>query len=73
MKVVKDCMCPLGEDDCVLQSDFLEVAIHKLAVGYHQTLFVTSEAGIVGILRMSDLFSQIISECQHWNEQDAGA
>ena len=70
---VKDCMCPPGEDHCVLERDFLEVAIHKLAVGYHQTLLVTSEAGIVGILRMADLFGQIIRERQHWNDQDAGA
>ena len=70
---VKDCMCLPGEENCVLESDFLEVAIHKLAAGYHQTLLVTSEADIVGILRMSDLFDQIIRECQHWNEQDAGA
>ena len=67
---VRDCMCPLREDDCVLESDFLELAIHKLAAGYHQTLLVTSEASIVGILRMSDLFDQIIRECEHWYQQD---
>ena len=69
---VKDCMCLPGEENSLLESDFLEVAIHKLAAGNHQTLLVTSEAGIVGILRMSDLFDQIIRECQHRNEQDTG-
>jgi len=68
---VKDCMVPPQSNECVLESDRLEEAIHKLAVGAHQTLLVTSEERIVGILRLSDVFQQLTEELansnRHWH------
>jgi len=59
---VKDCMVPPQSNECVLESDRLEEAIHKLAIGAHQSLLVTSKQRIVGILRLSDVFQQLIQE-----------
>ncbi len=59
---VKDCMVLPQSNECVLESDRLEEAIHKLAIGAHQSLLVTSEERIVGILRLSDVFQQLTQE-----------
>ncbi len=59
---VKDCMVLPQRNQCVLESDRLEEAIHKLATGAHQSLLVTSEERIVGILRLSDVFQQLTQE-----------
>lgn len=67
---VVDCMVPPQNNQCVLESDRLEVAIHKLAIGAHQSLLVTSEERIVGILKLSDVFKQLTQERadtnRHW-------
>ena len=59
---VKDWMCGAASEERVLESDPLQVAIHKLAVGYHQSLLVTSHDEVTGILRLSDIFEQIARE-----------
>ncbi len=59
---VEDCMLSAASNEFVLESDLLEDAIHKLAMGAHQSLLVTSEEGIVGILRLSDVFQQLNQE-----------
>ena len=56
---VKDCMSPTKSNECVLESETLEEAIHKLAKGSNQSLLVTSGENIVGILRLSDVFQQL--------------
>ena len=33
--------------------------MHKLAAGRHQSLLVTRNDGVVGILRLTDVFEQI--------------
>ena len=56
---VKDCMCAATNEECVLENELLEVAMHKLAAGRHQSLLVTRNDGVVGILRLTDVFEQI--------------
>ena len=56
---VEDCMLPAASNEIVLESDLLEDAIHKLAMGAHQSLLVKSEERIVGLLRLSDVFRQL--------------
>ena len=56
---VKDWMCGASSEERVLESDPLQVGIHKLAIGYHQSLLVTGNGGVTGILRLSDIFEQI--------------
>lgn len=71
---VKDCMTPPQDNQCVLESDRLEVAIHKLAIGAHQTLLVISKERIIGILKLSDVFQQLIHQRansdRHWLRTD---
>lgn len=61
---VKDCMCLPGSNVSVLESDLLEVAIHKLATGRHQTLLVTGGNLVVGLLSLIDVFDQLARGCQ---------
>lgn len=56
---VKNCMCGATSEERVLESDPLQVAIHKLAVGYHQSLLVTGNGGVAGILALRDIYQQI--------------
>ena len=56
---VEDCMLSAASNEFVLESDLLEDAIHKLAMGAHQSLLVKSEERIVGLLRLSDVFRQL--------------
>ena len=65
---VRDCMCTPSSDECVLESDLLEVAIHKLAIGRHQSLLVTEGDCIVGVLMLGDVVEQIAKGCVDWNE-----
>lgn len=65
---VKDCMVLPQGNECVLESDRLEEAIHKLAIGARQSLLVTSEERIVGILRLSDVFQQLTQEQANSNQ-----
>ena len=44
----------------------LEIAIHQLIMGQHQSLLVTRDAEIVGILRLTDVFAAVfhkMKEC----------
>ena len=59
---VKDCMVLPQSNECVLESDRLEEAIHKLAMGAHQSLLVTSQERIVGLLRLCDVFQGLTQE-----------
>jgi len=59
---VNDCFLPPTTNETVLESDLLEDAIHKLAMGAHQSLFVKSAEKILGILRLADVFQQLIQE-----------
>ena len=67
---VKDCMGTPHQDEYVLESDSMEVAIHKLVIGRYQTLLVREVDGIVGILRLADVFDRLILQCSTMNTPD---
>jgi len=56
------------EDEEIVSSDAsLNEAIHQLVIGHHQSLLVMEKNDIVGILRLTDVFSAIadaISVCE---------
>jgi CBS domain-containing protein len=64
---VKDFMYTPTEGEYVLADASLDVAIHQLIIGHHQSLLVTDKAGkIVGVLRLSDVFAAVfhkLKEC----------
>lgn len=60
---VKDCMRPPRNKECVMESDTLEEAIHKLTAGRLQSLLVTSGDNLVGILRLTDVIHQLTLVC----------
>ena len=55
---VKDVMYTPGSDEYVEESDSLGYAIHHLIMGHHQSLLVTRDKDIVGILRLTDIFNE---------------
>ena len=59
---VKDCMYAPSEDEVVTEQDNLDVAIHQLIVGKHQSLLVMNNSDITGILRLTDVFCEVCSE-----------
>ena len=61
---VKDCMYTPRNDEYVQESDSLEVAVHQLVMGRHQSLLVTNGSKIVGILRLTDIFQQVARACK---------
>jgi CBS domain-containing protein len=56
------------EGEYVQQDASLDVAIHQLIVGHHQSLLVTDATGaIVGVLRLTDAFAAVfhkLKECK---------
>ena len=63
-KVVNFVVKP-GEGEFVDIDASIDEAIHQLVMGQHQSLLVTDKSGdIVGILRLTDVFS-VISNTMH--------
>ena len=64
---VNSFMQTISEGECVTESDTLDLAIHQLVIGKHDSLLVTRGQKIIGILRLVDVFKtiaeQIVSEC----------
>ena len=57
----KDCMHVPEEGEFVKNTDSLDVAINQLVMGQHQSLLVTDDRNsIVGILRLTDVFKQVV-------------
>ena len=56
---VKDCMYIPEEGEFVDSEDTLDIAINQLVLGHHQSLLVTREGKIVGILRLTDVFKEV--------------
>jgi predicted transcriptional regulator len=56
---VKDIMYTPGSDEYVEENDSLGNAIHHLIMGHHQSLLVTRDKDIVGILRLTDVFNEV--------------
>ena len=64
---VKDCMYIPSEGEFVDAGDSMAVAIHQLVIGHHQSLLVTKNDDIEGILRLTDVFREVckgIKECR---------
>ncbi len=63
---VKSFMYVPSEGEYVEEDATLTEAIHRLVMGHHQSLLVTKDNKIVGILRLTDVFkevTQIVKEC----------
>ncbi|MGQ9857750.1 MAG: CBS domain-containing protein [Thermodesulfobacteriota bacterium] len=63
---VKDIYYTPTQGEFVKEEDTLNTAIHQLVVGHHQSLLVTRDKEVVGILRLSDVFMEVckmIKQC----------
>lgn len=56
---VKTFMYTPVEGEYVEEDASLDQAIHQLVMGHHQSLLVTGEKKIVGVLRLTDVFKQV--------------
>ena len=56
---VKDIMYTPSEGEYVDENASLREAIHQFVMGHHQSLLVTREKNIVGILRLTDVFKEV--------------
>jgi CBS domain-containing protein len=56
---VRDIMYTPTEGEYVREDATLDEAIHQLVMGKHQSLLVTSQNKIVGILRLTDIFTEV--------------
>ena len=56
---VKKFMYTPTEGEYVSEDVTLEVAIHQIIMGHHQSLLVTRNEKIVGILRLTDVFAAV--------------
>jgi len=67
-RIVKDFMTAPSAGEYILQDASLDIAIHQLIVGCHQSLLVKKENDeIVGILRLTDVFAAVfhkLKECK---------
>jgi len=57
---VKDFMYGITEGEYVKEEASLEEAIHMLIMGHHHSLLVTRDDNIVGIIRLTDVFAEIV-------------
>jgi CBS domain-containing protein len=54
------------EGEYVSEDASLDIAIHQLIIGHHQSLLVTRDKKIVGVLRLTDVFAAVfhkMKEC----------
>lgn len=58
-KNVKNFMSQLTEGEYVAADATLDIAINQFVLGHHQSLLVTENSEIIGILRLSDVFTEI--------------
>ena len=57
---VKTFVRPPSESEIVDEAATLDEAIHQLIVGCHQSLLVKRDGEIIGILRLTDVFMEIV-------------
>ena len=70
---VEDFMQATTEGESIDQKASLDIAIHQLALGNHQSLLATEKKNIVGILRLTDVFAAVfhaMKECTHSDEDN---
>ena len=63
----KDIMHTPGEGEYVNKDETMDIAIHQLVMGHHQSLLVTEDKKIVGILRLIDVFIHICLQIKKCN------
>jgi CBS domain-containing protein len=56
---VKEFMHNLSTDECIDENALLKEAVHTLIMGHHQSLLVSRGNRIIGILRLTDVFSAV--------------
>ena len=56
---IKEFMYAPTEGEYVSEDASLDVAIHQLVIGRHQSLLVTRNDKIVGVLRLTDVFAAV--------------
>ena len=56
---VRDCMYRPTEGEYVNSDMALCEAIHMLVMGHHQSLLVTRDGEIIGVLRLTDVFKEV--------------
>lgn len=56
---VKEVMYTPAEGEYVEETASIDEAIHQLIMGHHQSLLVTSNARVVGVLRLTDVFTEV--------------
>jgi CBS domain-containing protein len=57
---IKEVMYAPGEAEHVERTATLDEAIHQLVVGSHQSLLVTEDGVVVGVLRLTDVFHEVM-------------
>ena len=55
------------EGEYIDEEASLDEAVHLLVVGHHQSLLVTKQGGIVGILRLTDVFAAVFHSMKACN------
>lgn len=65
-KVVKYMHQPT-EGEYIGEDDSMDLAIHLLVVGHHQSLLVTRKDEIIGILRLTDVFAFVFHSMKECN------
>lgn len=61
---VKDIMYTPGSDEYVEENESLGNALHHFIMGHHQSLLVTRNKNIVGILRLTDVFNEVFQRME---------
>ena len=56
---VRDFMQIPAEGEFVVETDTMNIAMHRIVMGRHHSLLVTRDKEIVGILRSTDLFNTL--------------
>lgn len=63
---VKEVMYTPAEGEYVKEDASIDEAIHQLIMGHHQSLLVTRDSHVVGVLRLTDVFAKVyelIKDC----------
>jgi len=68
----RDFMYTPTEGEYIREDATLDEAIHQLVMGHHQSLLVTWEREIVGILRVTDVFKEICDTIKACEIESAG-
>ncbi|MGM0453346.1 MAG: CBS domain-containing protein [Thermodesulfobacteriota bacterium] len=63
----KDCMYVPDPGEYVNADDSMDMAMHQLVIGQHQSLLVTNNGDIVGILRLTDVFKEVVNAMKACN------